>query len=415
VVRGIGLACVVVMLVGVIAVVAHGPAGVPSAGARVRVDGRATVVHLDGSTERLATGDIVRAGEEVRVDEGSVVLDLADGGTLEGRAGEERGTRVVVDTVPELVAGDLLVVGDRGLAVDAAGTIVSAVGDGSAAQVARGLSIAVGAYRGAFEVDSAGQERTVPAYRQLAIASLGRPPAAPDPLEVDRSDSWDRRFLGAAMDISDTLDRLSTVFSGRAPAGFSTSATAVRAVLPGLADEAALTRLLTDTRPAGEVLVGAAIAMLGRRGSFAERWDAVFDFRTGGAEWGLVAADQGVGSAVLDTVRGAVNASADQEVAAPVTTAGPPTATTGGTSPGTTGATTPGTTPTTPPPTTPTTPPPTTPPPTPTIPTPTLPVPPPPLPQPPEDDGGDIVPDTGVDVIDDVVQPVEDLLDGLLG
>ena len=43
-----------------------------------------------------------------------------------------------------------------------------------------GLSVTVGAYRGAAELDSAGQERTVPALRQLSVASLGRPPAAPD-------------------------------------------------------------------------------------------------------------------------------------------------------------------------------------------------------------------------------------------
>jgi hypothetical protein len=41
-------------------------------------------------------------------------------------------------------------------------------------------------------------------------------------------------------------------------------------------------------------LVGAAIVALSRRGTFAERWTAVFGFRDDGADWGLVARDQDV-------------------------------------------------------------------------------------------------------------------------
>ena len=43
-----------------------------------------------------------------------------------------------------------------------------------------------------------------------------------------------------------------------------------------------------------DTLVGAAITLEGTRGTFAERWAAVFTFRDEGAEWGLVAMDQGV-------------------------------------------------------------------------------------------------------------------------
>jgi hypothetical protein len=231
---------------------------------------------------------------------------------------------------------------------------------------------------------------------------------------VARSDSWDRRFLGDAMELGETLRSLSSAFSGTAPAGFSGDALAVAALLPGLADERALPVRLAESpnRPAGEVLVGAAIAMLAGGGSFDDRWDAVFEFRGDGAEWGIVALDRRVGgNALLTAVRQAVNANAAPEVALPPATTVPP-ATTTPPPPGSTTSTSPPTT-DAPPGPSPTTPPPTTPPPT--VPTPTLPpvdVPPVPVP-PPETD--DVIPDTGVEVIDDLVQPVEDLLGSVLG
>ncbi len=40
--------------------------------------------------------------------------------------------------------------------------------------------------------------------------------------------------------------------------------------------------------------MGAAIVLEGTRGTFAERWAGVFGFRDEGAQWGLVALDQGV-------------------------------------------------------------------------------------------------------------------------
>lgn len=410
VIRALGLASVAVMLTGIVAVVADGDAPLPPASARATVEGRATVVHLDGSTDRLSSGDVVRAGEEVRVEVGSVELELADGGTLEGRDGIDQtpATRVVVDALPELVAGELLVLGDPGLAVDAAGTIVSVTEDGSAAKLQRGLAVTAGTYEGALEVDSAGQRRAVPALRQLGIATFGRPPASPEPLDVERDDEWDRRFLGGAIDLGLRLDRFSQFFTAEAPAGAARSATLFRTLLPDLADEPALDDLLRDgpTRSAGEVLVGAAMVSLGRQDSFADRWQAVFEFREDGAEWGLVALDQGVSDravlAVVDAIVEVIGETPDIAVptTTPTTSGTTPTSSASPTSPPT--STPPGSPPTAPP----TSPPPTLPPP-PTDPTvPTLP------PTPPPDDGS---PDTGIPIVDDVVEPIDDILDGLLG
>jgi len=403
VVRALGLTIVAVLLAGVVAVVVEGGDGVPRAGARVTVNGRATVVHIDGSTDRLTSGDVVRAGEEVRVDEGGVVLDLAEGGTLEGRAGhgDTPATRVVVEAQPELVSGELLVLGDPGLSVDAAGTVVAVGEEGSAAKLARGLAVTAGAYEGGREIDSAGQQRSVPALRQLGIATLGRPPGSPEPIELSPADAWDRRFLGGAIDLGRRLDSLSTAFTFQTSAGAARSAGVFRAVLPAAADEADLPGLLRTEpdRPAGEVLVGLTMVTLAGGGSFVDRWRAVFDFREEGADWGVVALDQDLeADAVLAAVQGAVGrADATPDVALT-----PPT------TPPRTTPTTPGTT--APPPTTPTSAPPTTPPPTtppPTDPTvPTI----PPLPPPPDDE----VPDSGLPLLDDAIQPIEDLLSGLL-
>jgi len=419
-VRGLGLAVAGVLVAGLVAAVAGDDGGVPAAGGRVTVDGRSSVVHTDGAVDRLESGDIVRSGEEVRVETGTIVVELADGGLLEGRAGGEEvpSTRLRVDDEPELLAGELLVVGDRGLTVSAAGTDVALAHDGAAARVGRSLSVVAAAYRGRLAVDSAGQQRDVPALRQIGIASLGRPPRVPEPLDVRAADPWDRRFLGAAIDLGRSLDAASAAFTSNAPPGASTSAALFETALPRLEAEASFEPALAGgpARPAGEILVGAAIASLASGGSFADRWDATFEFRDDGAGWGLVALDRGVAGEVLGEVESALGRSAEvPEVASPAGPAQPPRTTRrpagdgDGDGDGSTSPTT------SPPPTAP----PTTPPPSPTIPPTTTPplvptVPPlPPLPSE-ESEDPQVIPDTGVPLLDGATQPIDDLLGGLL-
>jgi hypothetical protein len=159
--------------------------------------------------------------------------------------------------------------------------------------------------------------------------------------------------------------------------------------LPALDQEPEFTADLVDagSRPQGETLIGAAIASLGRRGSFTDRWKAIFDFHQQGAEWGLVALDQGVdGEPLLGAVEQALNGTTFEFAAAPA--ASPTT-----TAPGAGNTTTTSPPPGTPPPTTPppTSPPPTTPP------------------------AGGPLPTTGIGIIDNAVAPVNDLIGGLLG
>ena len=392
--RVLAVANAAVLLAGVMAAVVSGGDDVPAAGARVTVDGSASVVRVDGTTADLSTGDIVRRGEEVRAEEGSFTVELAAGGVVEGRAGFGRAadTRLVVDARPELTAGELLVLGDDGVAVEAAGTVVALTADDGAARVDRGLAVRAASYQGAVEVDSAGQERTVGALRQLGIASLGRPPGSAEPFLVDDADPWDRRFLGAAIDLGVRLDAYSRSFTANAPPG-AVNPTTFEDALPALADEPELGAALRRERdrPPGELLVGTAIVTLAS-GSFGDAWDAVFGFRDEGAGWGLVAADQGLDAGtVLRTVEEAiVRAQPAPEVATGTTAPGGTAPTTATTAP----PTTTGPPPTTAPPGT-TSPPPTNPPPT-TTPVPTLP------------------PPTVPEILDDILGDVEDTAEEIL-
>jgi hypothetical protein len=211
---------------------------------------------------------------------------------------------------------------------------------------------------------------------------VGLPPETPHPLVYDPADPWDRRFLSDAIELGQRLEALSAGYTSNLSKGEGRTVAFYQEVLPALKGEAAFTAdLLQPPRSPGETLIGAAIAELGRRGSFLERWQSVFAFRDEGAVWGLVALDQGVDrTPLLRAVSSAVQDS-------PLAIGPPPTR--GETPPSTVGplTTTPNrgggpTTTTTKPPTTPTT-------------------------QPPPDDGGN-------GLLNPILDPVTSLLSGVL-
>lgn len=397
----------VVLVGGVLALVADDDS-LPAEGARVQLDGVGSFSRPDGSSGPLRDGMVLQRGDEVEMEEGTAVLELAAGGTVEVRGGhgDVDDTRVEVGAPVRLLAGDALAQGPDGVAVEAAGTLVTLRGgSGTAARVRRELAVTTATYRGGVDIDSAGQERTVPALRELAVASVGRIPDEPDPLVVDVADPWDQRFLGSAIALTASLNALSATFTAQ-PA-IRDSADDFAAVLPILEEEDGFDSALLDpARPDGETLVGSAIAALAEDGTFERRWSAVFEFRDAGADWGLVALDQQVGDTpVLREVEAALSRSVTTttgEVAAPVT---PPA-----TTPTTAASTPTSTTPTTTTPTTPTTEPPS---------TPTTPFTPPPVVPPvgtiPPFNPEDPVPETGSELLDDLLQPVGELLGGLLG
>jgi hypothetical protein len=368
------------LLCGGLAVALLAPAGCsddePGEGeARLEVDGEA-IVERDGERETVDDDADLGPGDRVEITEGVGRLRLADGVRMELRSGldDADNSVLLMDRVPVLEAGDLLVAAPEQIAVEAAGTTVD-VGAG-AARVSRRLGVGVAAYDATVHLDSAGQEREVPALREMQVPALGRPPRAPRPLDYDERDPWDRRILGDAIDLGKRLEAMADGYTQNLDPDEGRTPTFFRFVLPGLADDTELDQLLEPDRPTGETLIGAAITDLGRDDSFPTRWSEVFGFRDQGAEWGLVALDQEVGSTPLvDTIEQAIGSSplgvvGDLVSVAPGDPGGPsspasPSSPTGSSGPTTTrsGEPTPTTAP--PPPTTsptPTTPPPTTPP-----------------------------------------------------
>lgn len=367
---------VVILLAGIVAVVIHSEDGPGPAQASLEVDGRSVVTAADGTTETVTGRVTVSFGDVVAVEEGTAVLELAAGQRYELRAGAVD-SEVEVGAPPILLAGDALVSAGFPARMTYETTTVSAQG---ALKLVAGVPSAV-AYAGRARISGAGPLDQVMGLRQVVLT----PSATPEPLVYDATDAWDRRFLGAAIAFGERLEAIARGYTGDLQSGDNRSVNFFESIIPALAAEREFTEdLLDPQRPAGETLIGAAIAVQGRIGTFRERWEAIFAFREAGAAWGLVALDQGVSSApVLDTIELAIAESPLAPVPPPQTTA---------------------------PPTTPTQPPITAPAPTDTTTTtttapPTAPPPPPPeQPPPPPDDG----------LLGPLLDPADDLLDDVL-
>ena len=367
----------------------------PSPGeARLELDGEALISFADGGTKTVTAGRTLHAGDRVEAVRGRMTLVLSNGARLEGRAGWDgaAATKVRMGETPELEAGELLLVAREGVTVESAGTRIGlepTLGDPGAVRVTRSLAVATAAFAGVAVVDSAGQQRTVPALREMEVPALGLPPADPRPLTYRESDPWDLRYLADAMELGRRLDGIARAYTGSLSASEGRTIGFYQLLFPALEDEPGFTAdLLNPDRSQGETFIGVAIASLGRKSGFADRWQAIFGFRDAGAAWGLVALDQGVDDdPLVGAVETALNATPfDFEIAAAPPASPGPSTPPGTTPPGTTPSTTPGTAP------------------------PGTEPPPPTTPPPPEE----TIPETGIPLIDDVVEPVEELIGGLL-
>ena len=254
------------------------------------VDGRAQVATATQAFRTVRGTRRLHHGDRVRVLQGTARIELSDDRSLELR----RGSLVAVDEPLTLTTGDSLAkAAATTLTVRTAMTDV-AVSRG-ASRVVSSLAVRAGAYTGSLDIDSAGRQLHVPALRQAVVPTAGLVPDRPLPIAYEPSDSWDRRYLGEAIDLGGELASRSRGFAAQVPPANTTTADFYRRLLPTLTSEAAFTDALIDpARTPGETLVGAAIAGRGKQGTFADRWAAVFGFRDDGADWGLVAGDQDV-------------------------------------------------------------------------------------------------------------------------
>ncbi len=309
-----------------VVLLAGGVAGCsPSSGTaagRIDVDGQAEISRPGEDRREVSGGGDLEMGDRVRMLQGTAVIRLPDDRRLELRTGSdvEIGAIGESDGVrPVLMAGDLLVVSPDGpLAVEVTGAEVAVHGD---ARISRGVALLVATYQGTAQVSAGGSTLAVPALRQAALPATGQFPTKATPLEYSPMDAWDQRYLSDAIELGNQLAARSEGFTGQLGPAEGRSFNYFRDLVPRLAAEPGFTAsLVNPARPPGDTLVGAAITLVGTRGTFAERWGAVFGFRDEGAPWGLVAADQGVNRVpLLETLEAAISRGPTQFASGPPT------------------------------------------------------------------------------------------------
>lgn len=268
-------------------------------------------VRSDGGTRSLEAGrHHLQVGQTVTVTRGSAVLGLPGHTSLELRSGP-RSSTVQVGPRPTLVDGDALAVAGPGddLVLTSGGATVD-VHDG-AARVRRAAGITVAVYQGSADVESLGRRlrRPLRALRQVTITDTGALPRQAVPLVYDRADPdrWDIRYLNDAIDLGGQLERRVRLLNAR-PAPSAVDAGYLEQVVPALRRATGFhADLVDDRRSVGETIVGASIA-LGGTGDLTRRWDSAFTFRDEGADWGLVALDQRARrTSVLDVLNGVLD------------------------------------------------------------------------------------------------------------
>ena len=316
-----GAAAVAVSSIALALTGCTGSSSTPAAG-RLVVEGQAEVTRPGEDRREVSGSRDLEVGDRVRVRQGTAVIRLVDDRRLDLRAGSDVELQAGADEKrarPTLLGGDVLVISGGGpLAVGVSGAEVAVEGD---ARVSRGATLLVASYKGTAQLSSAGSALTVPALRQAGLPATEQFPTKVSPLEYVPSDEWDQRYLSDAIELSNQLAARSDGFTAQLGATEGRSFNYFRDLVPALAAEPAfVASMINPSRPPGETLVGAAVVLEGKQGTFAERWGAVFGFRDQGAPWGLVALDQGVSRvAVLGVIEGAISRGPTSFAAGPPT------------------------------------------------------------------------------------------------
>jgi len=174
-------------------------------------------------------------------------------------------------------------------------------------RLTRTLGLTVKAYISTASLVAPGRPAlAVRAPRQASVTDRDLLPQSALPLAYDDTDPWDHRYLASADALGRQLtadvrgfDAQLTPSQGHTP-GF------YKLLLPRLNGQAGFDAVFSKvqgsaTTPGqpgvatpGNFLVGSAVALEGKMGTFAERWLSEFAFAGEGANWGLVAYDQGV-------------------------------------------------------------------------------------------------------------------------
>jgi hypothetical protein len=242
-----------------------------------------------GGPYRLVDDDVtLHRGDRVRVRSGAARLRLANDASMLLRGG----STLRIDRTVSLLDGDVVALpGGQPLSVQALESRVTA--RSGAVRVRSGLGVLAGVYEGSARVVSGGRSIEVPAYREASISAYGVVPVRPSPLRYKNDDRWDQQYLGLAIEMSEDLERRSRGVSEQLLPGEGRTLGFFRLLLPQLERERGFASCdIAMGRDPGETLVGAGIALQSRQGPFLDRCREVFSFRDEGATWGLVALDQ---------------------------------------------------------------------------------------------------------------------------
>ncbi len=272
----------------------------------VTVSGSASVRRHGGGAETVTGRTRLEPGDQIELRKGTARFELADGVAYEAliRSGEAEPS-VLMASVPQLRAGELLVEAPRGAKVRV-GAAETRLSRGTVARLGRSYASRTGVYRGMADISTAGTTARVARLRSAEVITAGEI-GRHSPLAVDAADRWDRRYLGDAIGLDSDLAALSRGMraGGTDPV---TLLGAVRRHLSNSPSAATVKRLVADR--AGRLDASIAVAVIGNgtRGSLGERWARGIRFHDAGASWGLVASDIGADpDAVTATLRAALD------------------------------------------------------------------------------------------------------------
>lgn len=291
---------------------------------RLELEGGRVLLTRDDKPKTVARSISLVTGDTVEVTDGSAKVTFPGGDMLE----LPPRSIVRLRRGPEVRSGNVLVstVGPARL-IQAAGSQVEVMGS---TRIDVSLALRVVTYRGGSVVKSGGRAVLVPALREVSVPVAGVL-RGPRPLAIDPADAWDQRFLGDVVAKESDLESRARGFTGQVSSANAESVAYYQGLLPELVGERALRpidlqgfgrspseRADVGRFRAGDVLVGAAIALQGQRGAFVDRLTGASAFRAEGASWALVSLDQEVPSidSLLRLVDSAVNV-APLELAAP--------------------------------------------------------------------------------------------------
>ena len=307
---------------------------------RLTVNGQVEISSGHGKAHPAASGNTLKAGDQVHVIAGSGAIRLASSGLLELRAGSV----VVVDKSLQLTKGAVLIEPASQpisvMAQNATLVVPSGAAQLSMGSVLEGLTAKVYQDRSNLEIPG-NPSIPIAAPRQVSLTPETKLPVQPKPLVYQDSDGWDHQYLAPEVALSTQLAAAAAGFDAQLMPNQGRDAAFYRALLPNLTAQpdfaAVFAAAQRVTAKRGDYLIASVIALRGTRGSFATRMSEELTFLAQGASWGFVAHDQGLTdlNGVLNDVLAAIRlaplpltgAPSSQIGLSPPTTTAPPTTT----------------------------------------------------------------------------------------